>query len=577
MTLIRISVRFLKPYKGWLAGLVVLQAVQAVTQLLLPALIGDVVDRGALRGDVQEVLSQGLLMLLIASLSLLASAGAVWCGSRAALGMARDLRAAAFSKVLSWSAREVTQHGAGSLTTRLTNDVMHVQQLVAAACAVLLVSPLTVVGGVLMAVREDRALSVVLVVAVPLMVVAMGILLKRTGVVSVVLQDQLDRLNGVVRDQVVGMRVVRAFVREPLEIERFERVNARLTKAMLSSGQLMALMMPLIILILNLASVAVLLVGAARVDAGQASVGQIVTFLTYLGIVLVAVVMTGFTAAMLPRAAVCARRVQEVLDTSTSLAAPETLQPLTSMTQVDVRGAGFRYPGAETPVLDGVSFSLRSGRTTAVVGSTGAGKSTLVNVIARLIDVTDGAVVIDNTDVRAVDPRDLRRHIAIVPQRPYLFSGTVASNLRLGTADASDDELWAALEAAQAADVVRALPSGLEARIEQGGTNLSGGQRQRLCIARALVRRPALYLFDDSFSALDAATESRLRSSLQEWTGSAACLIVSERISSISSADEILVLEAGTLVGRGTHEELLLTCPTYAEIADSQAANEVAA
>jgi ATP-binding cassette subfamily B protein len=513
-------------------------------------------------------------MVAVSVLSVVVSVAAVYCGGRAALGMARDLRATLFSRVLSWSARELAHFGPASVSTRLTNDVQQLQMLVAAGASALLLTPLTVVGGLAMAIHADVGLSWVLVVGVPVMVVAMGAVLRRMNPVSARQQAQVDRLNSVTREQVVGLRVVRAFVREPMEKARFAKVNEELTGSMLATGRLMALMMPLIILVMNVASAAVVWVGAWRVESGATTVGQIVAFLNYLGIVLVAVIMATFVASMIPRASVCARRVQEVLTTPSSLTASGHERTVLSQ-EVRLEAAGFCFPAAETPVLRAVDLVLRPGETTAVIGSTGAGKTTLLNLVARLVDVTEGAIRVDGVDLHRLDPDAWRQQIALVPQKAYLFSGTIATNLRAGKPTAADDELWAALEAAQAADFVRASPAGLDTRVEQGGSNLSGGQRQRICIARALVRRPNLYLFDDSFSALDLTTEARLRAALRPWTQDAAVLLVGQRIGSVASADQIVVLEAGQVVGRGTHAELVASCRTYLEIVESQAASEL--
>ncbi|MFN2538994.1 MAG: ABC transporter ATP-binding protein, partial [Mycobacteriales bacterium] len=464
MTLLRLLLPLLRPYRRWLVGLLALQAAQAGTQLLLPGLIGEMVDRGALGGRVSEVWQTGSVMVAVSVLSVVVSVAAVYCGGRAALGFARDLRRALFDRVLSWSAREMAQLGAASVTTRLTNDVQQLQMLVAGGASALLLTPLTVVGGLAMAVHQDVGLSWVLVVAIPAMVLAMGFVLRRMTPVSARQQAQVDRLNSVTREQVVGLRVVRAFVREPQETQRFDGVNQDLTGSMLASGRLMALMMPLIILVMNVASAAVVWIGAGRIESGATTVGQIVAFLNYLGIVLVAVIMAAFVASMIPRATVCAARVQEVLATSTSLTSSGH-DPAALSDQVQLQRAGFCYPTAEAPVLHGIDLVLRRGETTAVIGSTGAGKTTLLNVVARLVDVTEGAVRVDGVDLRRLDPDDWRQQIALVPQRPYLFSGTIASNLRAGKPAASDEELWAALEVAQATDFVQASPTGLDTRV----------------------------------------------------------------------------------------------------------------
>jgi len=427
-------------------------------------------------------------------------------------------------------------------------------------------------------VREDGPLSLVLVAAVPVLLLIMGLIIGNVVPLFRTMQDRIDRINAILREQIVGMRVVRAFVREPVETERFDVANAQLTRTSTVASRLMSMMYPSVMFVMNVSSAAAVWVAGDRIGAGEMNVGALIAFLTYLVQILMAVMMTTFVSVLWPRAAVCAQRIDEVLATDTSVViADDPVTELPRTGTVEFRNVGFIWPGAEESVLDDVSFIARPGTTTAILGSTGAGKTTLVNLIPRLIDATSGAVLVDGTDVRDLHPEVLWRRVAVVPQRPYLFTGTVASNLRFADADATDADLWAALEIAQAADFVRAMPDGLDSQISQGGTNVSGGQRQRLAIARALVRKPDVYVFDDSFSALDLATDARLRAALAPVTQHAAMIIVAQRVSSIRHADQILVLESGRLVGRGTHHELLDSCPTYIEIVESQMSAEEAA
>jgi ATP-binding cassette subfamily B protein len=478
----------------------------------------------------------------------------------------------------SFSSREVTAFGASSLITRTTNDVQQVQMLVLLSCTMMVTAPIMMVGGVLMAMREDLGLSWLLAVCVPALVLAIGMIVTRMVPGFRALQVRIDAVNRILREQITGIRVVRAFVREPHETARFGAANRELTEVALRVGRWMAAMFPTVMLILNLSSVAVLWFGGHRVDDGLMQVGSLTAFLAYLVQILMAVMMATFMLVLVPRAAVCADRIGEVLDTASSVVPPD--DPVTSVTlhgRLDFQGVGYSYPGAGDPVLHDVSFSARPGQTTAVIGSTGAGKSTLVNLVPRLFDVTEGSVLVDGVDVRRLEPELLWSRIGLVPQQGYLFTGTVASNLRYGKPDATEEEMWAALEIAQARDFVEAMTGELEAPIAQGGTNVSGGQRQRLAIARALIRRPGIYLFDDAFSALDLATDARLRRALKAVTPDATVVVVAQRVSSILDADQILVLEGGAVVGRGTHEELLAGCATYQEIVASQLAAEQAA
>jgi ATP-binding cassette subfamily B protein len=481
------------------------------------------------------------------------------------------VRAALFHRVGEFSAREVNHFGAPSLITRGTNDVQQVQMLVLMSCTMLVAAPIMCFGGVVMALREDQQLSWLMLVCVPVLVVAIGAVILRMVPGFRVMQSRIDEVNRILREQIAGIRVVRAFVREPEETARFETANVALTDVATYVGRLQALIFPTVMLVLNLSSVAVLWFGAARIDAGQMQIGALTAFLAYLIQILMAVMMATFMTMMIPRASVCAERIVEVLDTTSSVALP--VQPITPPEPTGVlqlRRAGFTYPGADAPVLEDVTFTAEPGTTTAIVGSTGAGKTTLLGLVPRLFDATAGAVLVDGVNVRDLDPEYLWSRVGIVPQKPYLFSGTVASNLRYGNPDATDEELWAALEVAQAADFVRAMPAGLDTPIAQGGTNVSGGQRQRLAIARLLVRRPQIYLFDDSFSALDLATDARLRAALRPVTATATVVVVAQRVASIRDADQIIVLDDGLVVGIGDHHELLAACPTYAEIVASQ-------
>jgi ATP-binding cassette subfamily B multidrug efflux pump len=561
----------LRPYRYWLLAVLVLQSVQAIASLFLPSLNADIIDKGVLRGDTSQIRSIGGIMLAVTGVQAVFYVGAIYCAARVAMGFGRDLRAALFHRVVDFSAREVNFFGAPSLITRITNDVQQVQMLVLMTCTMVVAAPITVVFGVFMAMRQDLGLSWLLAVSLPLLMVILGVIVSRMVPAFRLMQERLDGINEVLREQIVGMRVVRAFVREPMETTRFGKVNQDLTDTSLTAGRLMALMFPTMMFVVNASSIAVVWFGARRIDNGDMSIGSLVAFLTYLSLIMTAAMMATMVAMMAPRAAVSAERIQEVLKTFSSVAPPR--QPVTEVAmrgQLEFRDVGFRYPGAEHAVLENISFTSLPGQTTAIIGSTGSGKTSLINLAARLFDVTSGAVLFDDVDVRELHPDVLWHRIGVVPQKPYLFAGTVASNLRYGKPDASDDEIWAALDVAQAADFVRAMPGGLNAEIAQGGVNVSGGQRQRLAMARALVRKPEIYLFDDSFSALDLATDARLRAALVPYASDATVVIVAQRFSTIMSADQIIVLEDGEIVGLGTHEELLRTSPTYAEIVESQ-------
>jgi ATP-binding cassette subfamily B protein len=561
----------LRPYKRLLALVVALQTVQTVAALSLPSLNAHIIDKGILRGDNGFIRREGLVMLFFTLIQGCFSIGAVYVGAKVAMGFGRDLRASLFHQVTEFSAREVGAFGAPSLITRITNDVQQVQLLVVLACTMAVAAPITLVVGIFAAMQQDVGLSTILAVAIPVAAVVLGTIVSRMMPAFGMMQERIDQINRVLREQITGIRVVRAFVREPQETARFADANSELTTVSLTAGRLMSGMFPTVNVLINLASVAVLWVGANRIASGDINVGTLVAYLSYLVQILMSVMLATFMISMIPRASVSAGRIREVLDTVPSVG--RATSPITEVShhgELELRGVGFHYPGAERPVLSDISFATQPGTTTAIVGSTGAGKTTLVNLIPRLFDVTSGAVLVGGVDVRELEPEALWASIGLVPQRPYLFAGTVASNLLYGKPDATDAEMWEALEVAQAADFVREMPGGLEAVIDQSGTNVSGGQRQRLSIARALIRKPDIYLFDDSFSALDLLTDSRLRADLAPFTAEAAVVIVAQRVSTISTADNIIVLEDGFMVGEGTHDELLASCATYAEIVQSQ-------
>ncbi len=554
------------------------QSLQTAAALYLPSLNAAIIDKGVLQGNNRYIWTHGGQMLLVTIVQVGFAVAAVYFGSQAATGFGRDVRRDLFHTVTGFSSREVSELGASSLITRITNDVQQVQMLVQQTCTLFIAAPITIVGGVIMALREDVGLSALLAVSVPVLLLVAGSVIRRMIPLFSVMQVRIDRVNQILREQITGIRVVRAFTREPDETRRFSAANESLTGTSLAAGRLQALMFPIVMLVLNGSSAAAVWIGADRIVAGKMQIGALIAFLSYLVQILLSVMMATFMLSMAPRAAVCAERIQQVLGTpSTVVQADDAVTSLPGHGTLELRHVGFHYPGAETPVLSDISFRVEAGQTTAIIGATGSGKTTLLNLIPRLFDATSGEVFVDGVDVRRIDLQTLWGRIGLVQQRPYLFSGTVASNLRYGDADATDDDLWLALTVAQAADFVRAMPGGLAARIEQGGTNVSGGQRQRLAIARALVRRPNLYLFDDSFSALDLATDARLRAALVLETGNAAVIIVAQRISTVRHADQIVVLDGGVIVGLGTHDDLVVSCPTYAEIVESQHATQDAA
>jgi ATP-binding cassette subfamily B protein len=578
VNLIRLLRTHLGPYRNQLLIVVALTFVQTMCTLLLPTLNADIIDKGILKGDTDYIWHTGGIMLGITFVQVVFAITAVYFGSKAAMAFGRDVRSALFHQVTDFSAQDVAHYGAPSLITRITNDVTQVQILVVMSCTLLISAPIMVVGGVIFAIREDGPLSLLLLVSIPVLVLCVGLVIVRMVPQFQKMQERIDRINEVLREQIAGLRVVRAFVREPDETRRFGVANDELTDVSLKAGKLMAFMFPTVMLILNVSSVGAIWFGADRIGNGQMQVGAMIAFLSYLIQILMAVMMATFAATLTPRAAVSSDRIEEILGASSSVVPPAN--PVTELepeSSLEFRGVEFRYPGADFPVLSDISFRAEAGTITAIIGSTGAGKTTLLNLVPRLFDATAGSVLVDGYDVRDIDLEMLWSRIGLVPQKPYLFSGTVASNLRHADPEATDDELWHALEIAQASNFVAAKPGSLESPIAQGGTNVSGGQRQRLAIARALVRNPGIFLFDDSFSALDLATDARLRAALMPEVEDAVTVIVAQRVSTIMNADQILVIEDGRQVGLGTHRELLESCSTYAEIVASQMSAEEAA
>ncbi|MBL7499896.1 ABC transporter ATP-binding protein [Frankia sp. CNm7] len=576
--LIRLLRAHLGPYRAQITMLVVLQLAATFVMLVLPTLNADIIDHGVLTGDTGYILRIGGIMLAITFGQIVCSAGASFFAARAAMAFGRDIRAGVFARVQSFSAREVAHFGAPSLITRATNDIQQIQLLVLFLFSLMVSAPIMCVGGIAMAIHQDVGLSTLLVVVVPVLGIIITLLIRRMVPLGRAMQERLDTVNRVLREQLTGLRVIRAFVREDHERARFGVANAELTDTSLRFGQLMALLFPLVFATVNVSSIAVLWFGAHRIDSGSMEIGALTAFLSYLMQILMAIMMGTFMLIMIPRAEVCAERIHAVLATESSLRPPPA--PVTSLTRhgdLELRGVGFRYPGAEAPVLRDISLVARPGQVTAIIGSTGSGKSTLLSLIPRLSDVSDGAILVGGVDVRELDPKLLAETVALVPQKPYLFTGTVASNLRYGDPDATDDDLWHALEIAQAREFVEGMPEGLAAPITQGGTNVSGGQRQRLAIARALVRRPEIYLFDDSFSALDYTTDAALRAALTRETAAATVVIVAQRVATIRDADQIIVLDEGHVVGVGTHAQLMAGNETYREIVLSQLTEKEAA
>jgi ATP-binding cassette subfamily B multidrug efflux pump len=574
----RLLLTHLRPYRALLLGVVLFQGAQSIASLMLPSLNAEIIDQGVAKGDTGTILRIGMVMLGITLVQIACSIVAVWFGSRTAMAFGRDVRLAVFDRVGTFSEREVSRFGAPSLITRTTNDVQQVQMLVLMTCTMLVSTPILAIGGIVFAIREDAGLSWIVVAAVPVLLAGVGFVITRMSPQFQRMQVRIDAVNRVLREQLTGIRVIRAFVREPVETARFAEANLAVTETAVRAGRWFAVMFPFVTLVLNVSSVAVIWFGAGRIADGSLQVGALTAFLSYLVQILMAVMLATFLAVILPRAAVSGGRIQEVLLTDSTVVPPagsSSPSPSAEGT-IELRHATFAYPGAEHPVLHDVGITASPGETVAIIGSTGSGKTTLVNLLPRLFDVTDGAVLVDGVDVRDLDPEVLWSRIGLVPQRAFLFSGTIATNLRYGDPTATDEQLWAALGTAQATDFVRAMPAGLDAPIAQGGTNVSGGQRQRLAIARALVKRPPILVFDDAFSALDTGTDARLRAALDREFAHTTRIVVAQRISTIVDADRIVVLESGRVVAVGSHAQLLETSPEYAEIVTSQLATEEA-
>ena len=561
----------LRPYGAAICGIIVLQLAQTLATLYLPNLNADIIDNGVAVGDTGHILRIGAVMLGITLLQIISAISAVYFAAKTAMRLGRDIRRSVFEHVQSFSARELSEFGAPSLITRNTNDVQQVQMVVLLSFTIMIIAPIMLVGGVIMALRQDVKLSGLLLVVIPILVTTVALIARKLAPLFRQMQKRIDRVNTVLREQITGIRVVRAFVRDTYEHRRFEKANDELTRTSISIGRLMALMFPTVMLVMNLSSAAVLWFGGQRIDGGDMHVGALTAFLTYIMQILMAVMMAVMMFVLLPRAAVSAERIQEVLRTRTTVVPPSKgIVDMPSPGTVEFREVEFKYPGAQAPVLRDISFTVHPGETLAIIGSTGAGKTTLIQLIPRLFDASSGQVSIGGVNIRDLEPDTLQQAVGYVPQRPYLFSGTVASNLLYGRKGASESEMWRALETAQAREFVEDMTNGLQASISQGGNNVSGGQRQRLSIARAVIRRPDVYLFDDSFSALDITTDAALRADLEKVTQKSAVIIVGQRISTIRTADEILVLDDGEIVGRGTHEHLLKDCVTYQEIVNSQ-------
>lgn len=576
--LLRLVRTYLRPYAAPLAAVVVLQFVGTMAGLYLPSLNADIIDHGVVTGDTGYIVRRGGLMLAVSLVQIICSVVAVWFSARNAMGFGRDLRAAIFARVGTFSAREVQHFGAPSLITRETNDVQQVQMLVLMAGTLVVAAPIMMVGGIIMAAREDIGLSWLVLTVVPVLALAVGLIVRKMVPSFRLMQVRIDEVNRLLREQITGVRVVRAFVREGHETARFRDANAELTEVAVRAGRWQAGLFPTVMIVANVATVGVLWFGGHRVEDGHMEVGALTAYISYLMQIVMAVMMAMFMLMMVPRAAVCADRITEVLDTESSVVPPrEPVTELPERVSLRLDGVTFAYPGADEPVLRGVSLEAHPGQTVAIVGSTGAGKSTLVNLVPRLFDATGGTVEVGGVDVRRLALPSLWSRLGLVPQKAFLIRGTVADNLLYGKPDATEEEMWRALEIAQARDFVEAMPEGLDAEIAQGGSSLSGGQRQRMAIARAVIRRPDIYLFDDSFSALDLTTDSRLRAALRPVTRDAVVLIVAQRVATIRHADLIVVMEDGAVVGRGTHDQLLETCETYREIVQSQlTAEEVA-
>ena len=571
MALLRLTLHHAKPYWAWVVGVLVLQLLSTIAALWLPSLNAQIIDQGITRGDIDFIWSTGGLMLIVSFAQLIAAVLAVYCGARVAMSVGRDLRREVYRKVDSLSTLEATKFGAGTLITRGTNDVQQVQMLVLMTMNFMIPAPIMAIGGIIMALREDAGMSWLVWASVAILAVIVGFLVWLLLPLFRQMQGRVDDINGVLREQIMGIRVVRAFVREPFEENRYRVANENITRVSVQVGNVFVLMFPVIMMVLHLATAAVLWFGGHRVEAGNVEVGSLTAFLQYLLQILMAVMMGVFMVMMIPRAVVCAERIRELLDTKSTLEFAEIEQVATPREgRIEFDGVSFGFPGAEVPVIKNVSFVAEPGKTTAIIGSTGSGKTTLLGLMLRLFDPQQGSVTVDGAPVSSLTRQQLADTLGLVPQRPYLFGGTIASNLRFGNTEASDEELWAALRVAQGEDFVREKEKGLEEPVSQGGTSVSGGQRQRLSIARALVAKPRVYLFDDSFSALDVATDARLRAALPAATAGATTIIVAQRVSTITEADQILVLEDGELVGQGTHHELLEANSVYQEIVRSQ-------
>lgn len=563
--------QYARPYRALLATVATLQLVSTLASLYLPTVNAAIIDDGVAAGNLRRIVELGGVMLAVTALQVVCAVGAVYFGSRAGMGVGRDLRAAVFNHVTGFSAEDTARFGAPSLLTRTTNDVQQIQLLVQLTCTMLVTAPIMSIGGIFMAVHQDAGLSWLLLVSVPILALTNYWITRHLLPIFRRMQRLVDNFNRVMRDQLSGLRVIRAFAREPFERGRFADANHALADTALEAGRWQALMLPTTTLVINVSSVALIWFGGLRIDAGQMQVGSLIAFLAYFMQILMAVLLATFILVIIPRASVCAERISEVLSTTPQIVSPERpVRPSRIRGEIRLDAATFCYPGAERPVLQDVSLTALPGTTTAVVGSTGSGKSTLVSLICRMYDPTSGSVQLDGVDVRDYDPEQLWSVLGLVPQRGYLFSGTVADNLRYGKADATEEDMWEALRVAAAEDFVRAHADGLDMRVAQGGANFSGGQRQRLAIARAVIRRPAVYLFDDAFSALDVHTDARVRAALREVSAEATVIVVAQRISTVIQADQIVVIDDGRIVGIGTHETLLADCPEYAEFADSQ-------
>ena len=564
--------RYVRPYRRLIAAVMVLQTISTLASLYLPTVNAAIIDDGVARGDTALISRLGLVMLAVTGVQGICAIGAVYFGSRTGMGFGRDVRSAMFRHVTTFSDSETARFGTPSLLTRSTNDVQQIQVLIQMTATVLVTAPIMCVGGIIMAIHQNAGLSWLLVISVPVLVVANYLIVSRMLPIFRSMQQRIDVINRVLREQLFGIRVVRAFAREPFERERFAAANHAVSDAALAAGRWQALMLPVTTLTINISSVALIWFGGLRIDAGQMQVGSLIAFLSYFMQILMAVLMATLILVILPRASVCAERITEVLDTEAAITSPSSpRRPAGGISGiVTMEDVSFSYPGAERPVLEGVSFTAYPGTTTAIVGGTGSGKSTLVSLICRLYDVTNGSVRVDDVDVRDYDTEYLWSTVGLVPQRGYLFSGTVSDNLHYGKSDATEDEQWAALRVAAADDFVADHPDGLDMRVAQGGINFSGGQRQRLAIARAVIRQPAIYLFDDAFSALDARTDARVRTNLRDVSASSTVIVVAQRISTVIHADQIIVVDGGRVVGTGRHDALLNDCPAYAEFVDSQ-------